>query len=123
MMTALVIEDNLEIRENTAEILELAGYQVIAANDGREGIEVAVMRIPDVILCDIMMPRTDGYEVLNELKKNPVTAHIPFIYVTASAEKKEIQLAMDMGASGYVRKPFDIRELIDTIEKAFINRP
>ena len=121
-MTALVIEDNLEIRENTTELLELAGYKVITASNGMEGIDVAIANIPDVILCDIMMPKTNGYEVLQELKRNSVTARIPFIYVTASAEKKEIQLAMEMGADGYVRKPFDIGELIDTIEKAFAKK-
>lgn len=122
MMTALVIEDNLEIRENTTELLELAGYKVITASNGMEGIDVAIANMPDVILCDIMMPKTNGYEVLQELKRNSVTARIPFIYVTASAEKKEIQLAMEMGADGYVRKPFDIGELIDTIEKAFAKK-
>jgi CheY-like chemotaxis protein len=117
MKTALIIEDNLEIRENTTELLELAGYNVITANNGTEGIEAASMRVPDVILCDIMMPQTNGYEVLQVLKDNPITAQIPFIYVTASAEKKDINMAMEMGADGYVRKPFDVRELMDAIEK------
>lgn len=119
MKTALIIEDNLEIRENTSEVLELAGYNVITATNGTEGIEVASVKIPDVILCDIMMPQTNGYAVLKALKGNPATAKIPFIYVTASAEKKEVNTAMEMGADGYVRKPFDVRELIDAIEKAF----
>jgi CheY-like chemotaxis protein len=117
MKTALIIEDNLEIRENTSELLELAGYNVVTANNGAEGIKAASIKFPDVILCDIMMPQTNGYEVLQVLKDNPVTAQIPFIYVTASAEKKEVNLAMEMGADGYVRKPFDVRELMDAIEK------
>jgi CheY-like chemotaxis protein len=117
MKTALIIEDNLEIRENTTELLELAGYNVITASNGAEGIEAASARVPDVILCDIMMPQTNGYQVLQVLKENPVTAPIPFIYVTASAEKKDINMAMEMGADGYVRKPFDVRELMDAIDK------
>lgn len=115
MKTVLVIEDNLEIRENTTEILELAGFKVISAENGMEGITMATENSPDIILCDIMMPEANGYEVLKNLKSNKATAQIPFIYVTASAEKSEVKFAMDMGADAYVRKPFDARELIDTI--------
>lgn len=115
MKTALIIEDNFEIRGNTTEILELAGYQVITANNGREGVSIAADRRPDFILCDIMMPEMDGYDVIKQLKSHPETLSIPFIYLTASAEKKEMELAMAMGADGYIRKPFDVRELMDTI--------
>ncbi|MEO5603723.1 MAG: response regulator [Cyclobacteriaceae bacterium] len=118
MKTALIIEDNLDIRENTTEILELAGYKVVSVTNGREGIQAAVTTTPDIILCDIMMPEVNGYDVIKELKKNPQTAKIPFIYVTASAERKEVKLAMDMGADGYVRKPFDVRELMEIIDQA-----
>lgn len=117
MKTALIIEDNLEIRENTTEILELAGYQVITATNGKEGVNMAITNKPDVILCDIMMPEMNGYDVIKQLKSIPDTLRIPFIYVTASAEKSEVKKAMDMGADGYVRKPFDVRELVDTINK------
>jgi CheY-like chemotaxis protein len=115
MRTVLIIEDNLEIRENTTEILELAGYKVITANNGKEGVHMASTKKPDVILCDIMMPEMNGYEVIKQLKSNQGTLGIPFIYVTASAEKSEVKMAMDMGANGYVRKPFDVRELVDAI--------
>ncbi|MBL6448777.1 response regulator [Fulvivirga sp. 29W222] len=115
--TVLVIEDNKEIRENTIELLELAGYRVIDVEDGKAGIHAAEKELPDIILCDIMMPLTDGYEVLENLKGNSSTTNIPFIYLTASAEKKEIQKAMDMGASAYICKPFDVNELIDTVER------
>jgi CheY-like chemotaxis protein len=115
MKTILLIEDNAEIRENTIEILELSGYSVISANDGKEGLDVAEAMLPDLVLCDIMMPQMNGYEVLAALRKSKRTAHIPLIYVTASAEKSEVKAALDMGANGYVRKPFDARELIDTI--------
>lgn len=118
MKTALIIEDNLEIRENTTEILELAGYSVITASNGKEGVDMAIAKKPDVILCDIMMPEMNGYDVIKQLKSNPKTSPIPFIYVTASAEKSEVKIAMDLGANGYVRKPFDVRELIDTMNKA-----
>jgi CheY-like chemotaxis protein len=119
MKTALVIEDNFEIRENTTEILELAGYKVITANNGKEGVIAATRSLPDIILCDIMMPELDGYGVMKDIKQNPATDKILFIYVTASAEKSEIKMALDMGADGYVSKPFDVRDLIDAIDKAF----
>jgi len=117
MKTILVIEDNLEIRENISEILDLEGFRVIVATDGKTGLELATQELPDIILCDIMMPALDGYAVLAALKKNPATMSIPFIYVTASAEKSEVKLAMDMGADGYVRKPFDVSDLMEAINK------
>ncbi|MFZ6013859.1 MAG: response regulator transcription factor [Bacteroidota bacterium] len=119
MKTVLIIEDNLEIRENTIEILELGGFKVISAGNGKEGIVMAVREKPDIILCDIMMPEVDGYQVIRELKADPATSNIPFIYLTASGEKSEVKLAMDMGANGYVRKPFDVRELMQEINKCF----
>ncbi len=117
MKTILVIEDNEEIRENTTEILELAGYNVIIASNGNDGLRAAADRAPDVILCDIMMPGLDGYEVLESLKRKPNTSHIPLVYVSASAEKSEVKRAMEMGASGYVRKPFEVGDLMEAINK------
>ena len=119
MKTVLIIEDSQEICENTTELLELAGFKVIAAVNGREGIEAAVKKSPDIILCDILMPEMNGYEVIKQLKENTSTAAIPFIYVTASGEKNEVKLAMEMGADGYVRKPFDVDELMAAINKCF----
>lgn len=116
MRKALVIEDNVEIRENIVEVLELAGFRVFVANDGNEGLQVAADMGPDVILCDIMMPGLNGYEVIRELRANSATSKIPFIYVTASTEKSEVIRAMRLGADGYVRKPFEVSELMDTIE-------
>lgn len=115
MKTVLIIEDNLEIRENTGEILELTGFRVLSSEDGRHGITLAVDEKPDVILCDILMPGINGYQVFEELKANQKTSSIPFIYVTASGEKNEIKQAMDMGASGYIRKPFDGDQLIELL--------
>jgi CheY-like chemotaxis protein len=122
MKTALIIEDNAEIRENTAEILELAGYHVISAVNGKDGVLTAIQKMPGIILCDIMMPEMNGYEVLKVLKATPLVAKIPFIYITASTEKSEIQQAMDLGADGYVRKPFDVKELMDAIHIALLNQ-
>jgi CheY-like chemotaxis protein len=120
MKTILLIEDNPNIRENTCELLELEGYQVIASMDGKAGIITAKETKPDIILCDIMMPEADGYEVLTELKNDPGTANIPFIFLTASVEKKEIERAYDMGANGYIRKPFEASELYDTITRCLL---
>jgi CRP/FNR family transcriptional regulator, cyclic AMP receptor protein len=117
MKTVLIIEDNPEIRENTSEILALANFRVITANNGKEGIAVARIDRPEIILCDIMMPEMDGYSVIKQIKNDPVTAVIPFIYVTARAEKREMKMALDMGADGYVTKPFDAKQLIDAIDK------
>lgn len=117
MKQILVIEDNLEIRENISEILELGGYSVITAVNGREGVELAKQKMPHVILCDIMMPELNGYEVFQELKKDSVTSGISFVFVTASAEKSEVSKGIDMGANGYIRKPFEEQELFDAIER------
>jgi CheY-like chemotaxis protein len=115
--TVLIIEDNKEIGVNTTEILELAGYKAVVSENGRTGVTTATTLLPDLILCDIMMPEVNGYEVMKQLKANPSTSKIPFIYLTASAEQKEVQLAMDMGADGYIRKPFEVNELLDTIQR------
>jgi CheY-like chemotaxis protein len=117
MKTILIIEDNPEIRENTSEIFEMKGFKVLSAENGSAGITMAMQSRPDVILCDILMPGKDGYQVIRELKSKSTTASIPFIYVTASGEKNEVKLAMDLGANGFVRKPFDVSELMQIIEK------
>lgn len=116
MKTVLVIEDNDDIREGTIEILELAGYQAIAAKNGKIGVELAVSMLPDVILCDIMMPELDGYGVLYLLSKNQKTAGIPFIFMTAKAERADMRKGMELGADDYLTKPFDDLELFNAIE-------
>lgn len=115
MATVLVIEDNPDIRENMCELLDLAGYTSIYAQDGTGGIEAAARHLPDIILCDVLMPDIDGYEVFNRLKNNVATACIPFVFVTANAEKINMQTGLAMGARAYVRKPFDIDELLQTV--------
>ena len=123
MKTALIIEDCFEIRENLSEILELGGYNVIAVDNGEDGISTAVTKAPDFILCDIMMPHLNGYGVMKQIKNHPSSANIPFIFVTASVEKREMELALSMGADGYVRKPFDEKDLFEAIEKVFRHCP
>jgi len=115
MKIILLIEDNNDIRENTCEMLELAGYEIISTANGKNGVALAKEKKPDMILCDIMMPEMDGYEVFNGLRNDIKTVHIPFIFLTASAEKKEIALGIAMGAKGYICKPFEAQELFGTI--------
>jgi CheY-like chemotaxis protein len=116
MKKIVLIEDNPEVRENTAEILSLAGYDVLVANNGKEGIEKAQSNRPDLIICDIMMPELDGYGVLHILSKKPETASIPFIFLTAKAEKTDIRKGMALGADDYLTKPFDDTDLLNAVE-------
>ena len=116
MKKILLIEDNKDMRENTSEILELANYQVITAANGRDGVKAAMSENPDLIICDIMMPVLDGYGVLHALSKNEQAAGIPFIFLTAKAEKSEMRKGMEMGADDYLTKPFDDIELLNAVE-------
>lgn len=116
MKKVLIIEDNDDIRESTSEILELAGYQVLSAPEGKPGVDLALQHRPDIILCDIMMPNLDGYGVLFLLGKHAETAEIPFIFLTAKAERADMRKAMEMGADDYLTKPFDDMELLNAIE-------
>ena len=119
MKSILVIDDNNEIRENTAEILGLAGYKTFTAENGKRGVEAAIKYQPDLIICDIMMPELDGYGVLHLVKKNPETEAIPFIFLTAKAERGDFRRGMEMGADDYISKPFDDIELLNAIEMRF----
>jgi DNA-binding response OmpR family regulator len=116
MKKILVIDDNTEIRENTAEIIGLAGYTVYTAENGKKGVEIAIKELPELIVCDIMMPELDGYGVLHLLKKNTATEHIPFIFLTAKTERTDFRKGMEMGADDYITKPFDDLELLRAIE-------
>lgn len=112
----LLIEDDMTVRENTAEILELSDYEVETASDGLKGVEAAKQFKPDLIVCDIMMPELDGYGVLEQLSQSEDTQHIPFIYLSAKTDHKDIRKGMDMGADDYLTKPFEEDELISAIE-------
>ncbi|MFZ1688514.1 MAG: response regulator [Flavobacteriales bacterium] len=116
MKTILLIEDNADMRENTGEILELAGYRVIKAENGKRGVEEARKETPDLVLCDIMMPELDGYGVLHMLGRNPATAEVPFIFLSAKAERGDVRKGMDLGADDYLAKPFEESELLNAIE-------
>ncbi|PIB25548.1 response regulator [Maribacter sp. 4G9] len=116
MKQILLIEDDKALRENTEELLELSGYSVLTASNGQIGIQFAKQNLPDIIICDIMMPLIDGYGVLKELSSDEKTKHIPFIFLSAKTEHKEIRKGMDLGANDYLTKPFEEEELISAIE-------
>jgi CheY-like chemotaxis protein/CRP-like cAMP-binding protein len=116
LKSILVIEDNTEVRENICEILELSGYSVASAVNGKDGIEKAIKEKPDLILCDVMMPRLDGYGVLKILRANKLTNHIPFIFLTARVNKEDFRKGMGLGADDYITKPFDDTDLLEAIE-------
>lgn len=116
MKKILLIEDNPDVRENTCEILELANYEVITAENGKVGVELAQEGRPDLIICDIMMPELDGFGVLHILGKKAETARIPFIFLTAKTEKSDIRKGMTLGADDYLTKPFDDTDLLNAVE-------
>lgn len=116
MKTILLIEDDIALRENTAELLEISNYKVITATNGQEGITEAITHFPDLIICDIMMPKADGYSVLQALSEMPKTQSIPFIFLSAKTEHKEVRKGMNLGADDYLTKPFDEDDLLNAIE-------
>lgn len=115
-MKILIIEDEKDVRLNIIEILASGGFDSINAENGATGIQLAKERSPDLILCDIKMPDFDGYSVLQELRQDPKTALIPFIFLTAKADKADVRQGMNLGADDYLTKPFRRVELLDTIE-------
>ncbi|HEU4718478.1 MAG TPA: response regulator [Bacteroidia bacterium] len=114
--TILLIEDNPEMRENTKELLELAGYSVTEAINGKDGLEKAHNQKPDLILCDVMMPELDGYGVLRAMNNVPHLSGVPFVFLTAKSEKSDFRLGMDLGADDYLTKPFEGDELLRVVE-------
>jgi DNA-binding response OmpR family regulator len=116
MNKVLVIEDNFEMRDNIAEILQLSDYDVLTAANGKDGVALAIKHTPDVILCDIMMDELDGFGVLYSLSKHSETNTIPFIFITAKTQKQDLRKGMEMGADDYLMKPFDAIELLNSVE-------
>lgn len=116
MKKILIIEDNTDVRENLAEILELSNYQAITAENGKIGVDKALRDNPDLILCDVMMPELDGFGVLHILGRNPKTSDIPFVFLTAKSERDDFRRGMSLGADDYIVKPFDDEQLLQTIE-------
>jgi len=116
MTKILVIEDEELVRENLLDFLEAEDYQTIDACNGKIGVELAQKHLPDLIICDVMMPELDGYGVLEKLSNNSATATIPFIFLTAKADKTDRRDGMNLGADDYLTKPFTIMELKSAIE-------
>ena len=116
MKKILVIEDNPEVRDNVEETLELYGYAILGAADGDEGVKLAMSERPDLILCDVMMPKLDGFGVLKILSQRSETARIPFIFLTAKSEKEDFRRGMDLGADDYITKPFYKDDLLQAVE-------
>jgi two-component system, sensor histidine kinase and response regulator len=115
MTRILVIEDEEALRLNLQALLEAEDYQSLGAANGRSGVELAREHLPDLILCDVMMPELDGYGVLAELHQDPVTATIPFIFLTAKADKLALRQGMELGADDYLTKPFTIDEVLKAV--------
>lgn len=116
MKTLLLIEDDTVLRETTAEILELEDYKVVVAANGKRGIEQAKIMLPDLIICDIMMPELDGYDVFRLLSEDEKTKKIPFIFMSAKTEMKDVRKGMDLGADDYLTKPVEEELLLSAIE-------
>lgn len=114
--TILIIEDNPEMLDNISSILQLAHYNVLTAPNGKIGVNLAQQNLPDLILCDVMMPELDGYGVLHILNNDPETANIPFIFLTAKADKNDLRAGMNLGADDYITKPFDGFDLLKVVE-------
>lgn len=113
--TVLIIEDSADMRENTSELLGIAGYKTYTANNGKDGVEFAKQQKPDIVLCDIMMPVLDGYGVLRAFENIPELIATPFVFMTAKAEKSDFRKGMDLGADDYLTKPFSGDELLRII--------
>ena len=111
----LIIEDQPQMRRNLLTVLELEGYQPLAADNGRAGLELARREKPDLILCDVMMPEMDGYAVLEKLRADPAFATTPFIFLTAKGEKVDVRIGMNLGADDYLTKPAGREELLAAI--------
>jgi signal transduction histidine kinase len=116
MPKILIIEDEPIIREMLVELLELEKYQCFSAENGKAGVDAAKTHLPDLIVCDIKMPEMNGHEVLNELQKDQLTSTIPFIFLSAMVDKKDLRKGMNLGADDYITKPFDPDDLIDAIK-------
>jgi CheY-like chemotaxis protein len=121
--TILFIEDNVDIRENTTELLELEGYQVLVADNGPDGISMAKHHRPDLIISDVIMRGMDGFEVFESLLLDDNTRHIPFIFTSAMSERSHIEKAFSIGHCNYLVKPYDDKDLFLIIEKVLRSKP
>lgn len=122
VMKILVIEDDFDVRENLVELLELSDYEVVWAENGEIGLAKAISELPDLIICDVIMPRMNGYEVLANLRQEPRTYNTPFLFLTAKADKLDIRKGMNLGADDYIPKPYSSKDLIESIETRLAKR-
>src|SRR4028118_571806 len=122
MNKILVIEDDNIIRDIIVDILRSEKFQTFDADNGKTGIQLALQHLPDLIVCDVMMPRMSGHDVLKTLRENPVTATIPFIFVTAKADQDSIREGMELGADDHLTKPFNNKQLIAAIATRLKNK-
>ncbi|ANQ48760.1 response regulator [Flammeovirga sp. MY04] len=113
--TVLVIDDEKNLLDSIVDILELNDFTVLSAQSGVEALEILKNDIPDIILCDIMMPAMNGYLFLKELRKNPLAVGIPFIFLSAKSNRDDIRKGMNLMADDYITKPFTRKELLDSI--------
>jgi two-component system, OmpR family, alkaline phosphatase synthesis response regulator PhoP len=116
MTKILVIEDEVSVRANLVDLLEASDYEVICAGDGFLGAVWAFEHVPDLIICDVMMPEIDGHEVLEALRQSSTTAMIPFIFLTAMADIRSVRKGMELGADDYLTKPFESIDLLKAVE-------
>ncbi len=117
MAKILIVEDEDDIRNNLRRFLRLEGYEVVEAENGRRGVEEALKQLPDLVICDLMMPELDGFAVLREVRGNPATRHIAFCFLTASAERDTRHEGLAQGADEYVTKPFNLAEMRELIRR------
>lgn len=115
MSKILIIEDEDNIREITSEILRAENFEVMEAEDGQLGVELALRKTPDLIICDVQLPEIDGYSVLAQVRGNAATQTVPFIFLTARSTKTDVRLGMELGADDYLTKPFTVEELLGTV--------
>ncbi|MFN0077423.1 MAG: response regulator [Prosthecobacter sp.] len=115
MTTILLIEDHAPLRENLCEMLTLAGYHVLAAENGREGLQLAAQQLPALVLCDVMMPGLDGYAVLERIRTDAATKAVPFVFLTAKGTPPDIRAGMNLGADDYLPKPVSRNDLLRAV--------
>ncbi len=121
MKKILVIEDEVFIRENLIELLEIEGFEAIGAENGTSGLHLAKEHQPNLILCDVMMPELDGFGVLEALRQDSVTATIPFMFLTASADRNNLRRIRGLGMSDYILKPFNVDKFLEVVSSCLDN--
>lgn len=115
-MRVLIIEDDMHIRNNMVEILEIEEYEAIAVSNGKDGVQAVQNQHPDIIFCDLMMPDMDGFAVLEKIKEHPDTKNIPFVFVTARTERELVEKGMSMGAMDFLLKPFTTDTILNMLK-------